>query len=189
MKTHMEIVDLGGPSVPALLCVCLAALLLDAGPAAGEQRESERHPATPGVLYVEGLDEDSTRLPVTDEGTGARSWTWAWGALTVFADSMAVTAGAQGLNLSYDTDLVGVSRGRRLRFVYGKYPVDGPLLLGDRRFQLYVSRGQLEIAEGRLVLDDRKKPPKPAAQYLLFLGVLLVTMFMMMKTRARLKKS
>ena len=189
MKTLEEIVTLGGPSVPALLCVCLAALLLDAAPAAGERHASERHPAAPGVLYVENLDEDGARVPVADEGTGARSWTWAWGALTVFADSVAVTAGEQGLSLSYGTDLVGVSRGRRLRFVDGTYPVDGPLLLGDRRFQLYVSRGQLEIAEGRLVLDDRKKPPKPAAQYLLFLGVLLVTMFMMMKTRARLKKS
>jgi len=142
----------------------------------------------PGVLYVEDLDEAGAREPVADAGTGVRSWSWSWGALTVFADSVGVTAGEQVLSVAYGTDLVGVSRGRRLRFVPGDYPIDGPLLLGDRRFQLYVNRGRLEIAEGRLVIADRKAETNPAAQYLLFLGILLITMFMMMKTRKRLKK-
>jgi hypothetical protein len=188
MMNRFEIGTRGGPTVSAPLCACLVALLL-AGNAAAQDRAAERHPGAPGVIRVEGADGDGALSPVVDPETGARSWSWAWGALTVTSDSLAVTVDELGLSLPYDTDLGGVSRGRRLRFVAGTYPVDGPLLLSGRGFQLYVSRGELEIAEGRLVLADREPAAPPAAQYLLFTGILLITMFMMMKTRKRLKRS
>jgi hypothetical protein len=189
MMMRCKIGTRGGPTVSAPLCACLVAVLL-AGSAAGrDTHESERHPDAPGVIRIEGAGDGAALSPVVDPETGVRSWSWAWGALTVTSDSLAVNVDAPDLSLPYGTDLGGVSRGRRLRFVPGTYPVDGPLLLSGHGFQLYVGRGVLEIAADRLVLADRKPAKPPAAQYLLFTGILLVTMFMMMKTRKRLKRS
>ncbi|MBU0741602.1 hypothetical protein KKG45_05560 [bacterium] len=189
MKELLKYGTRGGPTMPALAYICLCTILLAAAAGAEGRRESERHPAAPGMLVVEGLDGQGILDPVVDEGDGVRSWSWAWGALTVLADTVPVTVGETGLSLPYGTELGGVSRGRRLRFVTGEYPVDGPLLLRGESFLLFVNRGVLEVGEGRLVLAVREPQKHSGTQYLLFLGILLITTFMMMKTRARLKKS
>ena len=75
-----------------------------------------------------------------------------------------------------------------LRFVKGEFPVDGPLLLRGESFLLYVSRGVLVIDEDRLTLAVREPRKNSGAQYLLFLGILLITTFMMMKARKRQRK-
>ncbi len=189
MMNLIKIDTKGGPTVPALICICLCASLLVAAAAAQERRETARHPTAPGLLVVEGLNDAGALVPVVDADAGVRSWSWSWGALTVFADSVTVTVGETDLSLYYGTELSGASRGQRLRFVAGEYPVDGPLLLRGESYLLYVSRGLLEVGEGRITLAVNETEKHPATQYLLFLGVLLITMFMMMKTRAKLKKT
>jgi len=188
MMKHPATVAGGGPSVSApvriRLAICLAALLGLAA-VAGSETTSQRHPAGPGRLSIEGVSDPSGLAPVVDAADGTRNWSWSWGALTVSADSVDVDVGASGLALSYGSDLCGVSRGRRLRFVEGTYPVDGPLLLRCAAFQLFVDSGELEIGEGRLVLAVREDKPPPGAQYLLFIGVLMLTTFMMIKLRKR----
>ncbi len=147
-------------------------------------------PTAPGILFIEGVGVNDV-VPSTDgPGQGARCWAWSWGALTVTDETVTVTEALGNLSLPYDVDLGGASRGRRLLFADGEYPIDAPLVLTGESFQIFVSRGVLEIGAGRLVFADRKaEQGQPATQYLLFLGVSLVTIFLMMKARARLKKS
>jgi hypothetical protein len=152
--------------------------------------DAQRHPAQPGVLFIEGVGAaDATNL-VTDADTGLRCWTWSWGALTVSDGSLPVTEALGNLSLPFETDLAGASRGHRLLFRDGEFPIDAPLLLTGDTFQLFASRGVLEVADRQLVLADRSLDRQPpGTQYLLFSGILLITIFMVMKTRARLKRS
>ncbi len=187
MKTRERHDQGGGPAMPASTLILIVMILACSAMAADD---AHRHPALPGVLFIEGVGSNDATFPVSDEDNGPRCWTWPWGALTVHDGSLAVTEALGNLSLPFGTDLTGASRGQRLLFLDGEFPIDAPLLLTSDTFQLFVSRGVLEIADGRLVLADRSlKRQPPGTQYLLFSGILLITIFMVMKTRARLKRS
>jgi len=187
MKIHKRHPRGGGLSLPAPALILIGLILACTAMAADD---AQRHPAQPGVIFIEGVGAADATVTDSDEGDGPRCWTWTWGALTVHDGSLTVTEALGNLSLPFDTDLTGASRGHRLLFHDGEFPIDAPLLLTGDTFQLFVSRGVLEIASGRLVLADRTlKQQPPGTQYLLFFGILLITIFMVMKTRARLKRS
>ncbi len=166
----------------------LAILVLLLAPAASWSDESLRHPAAPGTLFVEGVVAEATLVPI--ESGDERTWTWAWGALTVSDPDLVVTTALGHLSWPYGRDVSGASQGRRLLFREGDFPVDGPLLLRGEGFRLFVSSGRLTVSPEALVLADG--PPDRSSmlgQTFLFLGVLLLTVFMVMKARARTSSS
>lgn len=177
-----------GPGRP-VPCPLLAAALLGLL-ATVAMADAPRHPDTPGTLFVEGGAAGERAHPLRDEADDVRTWTWDWGALVVTDPDIPVTAALDNLSLPYGTDLSGASRGLRLLFQNGEYPIDGPLLLRGAGFLLFAARGALTVSANALVLAERTPSKKPAGgQFLLFLGVFLLTVFMMMKARARTKRS
>ena len=176
----------GGPSRPVPRLILL--LLLCA--ATTVRADEARHPVASGTLFIENAASGEDAAPLTDETDGTRTWAWGWGVLSVSDPELRVTAALENLSLPYGADLYGVSRGRRLLFRDGEYPVDGALLLRGAGFQLFVSRGTLSISADALTLADRETASTPSHhQYLLFLGVLLITIYMMLKARARTRRS
>lgn len=176
MNTRNDTLRRGGPkrSVPSLVLLLLAPALAAAAVV---------HPPTSGVIVVEAA-LDSVQVRELELGAGERTWSWDWGALTV--DRADVRRVGADLRVPYGTDLSGVSRGQRLVFAADVYPVDGPLLLVGEGFRLFVSRGELVIEDGRIVLRDRRPPPNLQSQMLLLLGVLLLTGTLMIRARRRL---
>ncbi len=160
-----------GRLLPAVLTVLLlAAAATAAPPPDGGRRLLVRRPLA-----------GPTRLP-----DGRRVWTWPGGAAVVSDTALSVAAADSLLSLPCTDALRGTSRGRRLLFQQGDYPVDGTLVLADSGFTVVVSRGRLRIAADSLVVAAGPKPPPQAAQLLLLAGIALLTFALLVRSRRRL---
>ncbi len=133
------------------------------------------------------------RMPIgprQDLPGGRRAWTWPGGGLVVTDTARTVTvAGESLLVVGYDPGLCGVSRGRRLLFSPGTYPVDGTLVLSDAGFVALVERGRLTIGTDSLVVEPPDASPPQAAQLLLLAGIALLTFALVLRSRSRLRSS
>jgi hypothetical protein len=148
------------------------------------------HPLHAGLLVIESV-RDSTQsfrwveLPEL----GRLSLLWEGGVLFIPADLDTGTFGLADLTVPYGPELEGASAGRRLVFAAGRHRVDQPLLLADGRLTLILTRGVLEIGEGRIVYRRSAPLRDQRAQYLLLAGILLLTISLMVRLRRRLHAS
>jgi len=147
-------------------------------------------PARAGVLLITaGADTAAgfrwLELPAIQQ----RCLVWANGFLMLPSDVTPERFGQSSLLVPYGSNLAGVSDGRRLRFVLGKYRVERPLLLTDGAVSLFVSYGELDIEDGRIVYQSVRRISNPKAQYLLLAGIVILITMLLLRVRSRLRKS
>jgi hypothetical protein len=142
------------------------------------------------LLVIESV-RDSTQdfrwVPLPE--LGRLSLLWEGGALFIPADLDTGTYGVADLTVPYGPELQGASEGRRLVFAPGRHRIEQTLLLADGRFSLVLTRGILEVGEGRIIYRRSARPRDQRAQYLLLAGILLLTVMLMMRLRRRLHGS
>jgi hypothetical protein len=171
--------------LPLILTVLL--LLVQVGDVTGQESV---HPVRAGRLLISAGADSSAgyrwlELPVLQR----RCLTWDQGIL-VLAEEVEVTRfGELGLLVPYSADLAGVSDGKRLLFKLGRFRLAQSLLLTDNTLSLYVTAGELEIEDGRIVYRAKQRKTDPRAQYLLLAGIVLLISVLLVRARSRLRES
>lgn len=128
--------------------------------------------AVPGVLWVLP-GAGAVWIDAPDSAVSCLSWS---GGLLLVARGTPRLAGPDGaIGLAYGGGLRGFTGGRHLLFSPGRFTVREPLLLTDGSLQVFVSRGDIEIADDRLIVRARGAgPAEGRAGLLLGLGMLLI---------------
>jgi len=161
-----------GPSTVVRLCLLVlagaACVPGGAPPAVGGDA------AGPGVLWVlPGAGASAVWMDAPDSAVSCLSWP---GGLLLVARGAPRLAGPDGaIGLAYGGGRHGFTGGRHLLFSPGRFAVREPLLLTDGSLRVFVSRGELEIADGRLVVRATgARPADGSAGRLLGLGMLVI---------------
>ena len=140
-----------------------------------------------GVLTIREIGEADGLGRDRDPVSGARTWSWRWGALAVDDTALSVDVHDGALILPIGPDTRGSSDGRRLRVEDGRYAVETPLLLEGRGWRVFATGGELLIDGGDLELSPAERRD-PRADYLFFLGVLLATGVLLFNVRRRSRR-
>lgn len=146
------------------------------------------HPDRAGILVIADADADSagfTWLPWAEQGR--RLLVWERGILSI-PDSLVVVSDPEGVAVPFRTDLIGTSGGRGLRFEAGSYDFDAPLLLSDGHLQLLATRGRLTVASGRIVYASAAPTADPRASYLFVAALLIISILLLARARAKLQQ-
>ena len=153
-------------------------------------QEPPLRPLRAGMLVIESV-RDSTQgfRWVALPELGKLSLLWEGGALFIPAELDTGTFGIADLMVPYGPELQGASEGRRLVFAPGRHRIEHTLLLSDGRLTLVLTRGILEIGEGRIIYHRSALRRDQRAQYLLLAGILLLTIMLMVRLRRRLHGS
>jgi hypothetical protein len=120
-----------------------------------------------------GAGADAVWIDAPDSAVACLSWP---GGLLLVARGAPRLAGPDGaIGLAYGGGRHGFTGGRHLLFSPGRFTVREPLLLTDDSLQVFVSRGELEIADDRLIIRARGAgPAEGRAGLLLGLGMLVI---------------
>ncbi len=170
-------------------CVLVAGSL--AGPLVSRVEGAEPlQPARAGALLITaGADTAAGFRWLELPAIQRRCLVWADGFMTLPSDVTPEHFGQASLLVPYGPNLAGISDGRHLRFVLGKYRVERPLLLTDGVVSLYVSYGELNIEDGRIVYQAVRRISNPKAQYLLLAGIVILITMLLLRIRSRLRRS
>lgn len=130
--------------------------------------------AGPGVLWVlPGTGAGAVWIDAPDSAVSCLSWS---GGLLLVARGTSRLAGPDGaIGLAYGGGRRGFTGGRHLLFSPGRFTVREPLLLTDGSLQVFVSRGEIEIADDRLIIRARGEgSAEGRAGLLLGLGMFVI---------------
>lgn len=143
--------------------------------------------AGPGVLWVLP-GAGAVWIEAPDSAVSCLSWS---GGLLLVARGTPRLAGSDGaIGLAYGGGRRGFTGGRHLLFSPGRFTVREPLLLTDGSLQVFVSRGELEIADDRLIVRARDAgPAEGRAGLLLALGMLLIVGVLTVRGRALARRA
>ena len=133
-----------------------------------------RDAASPGVLWVlPGAGAGAVWTDAPDSAVSCLSWP---GGLLLVARGAPRLAGPDGaIGLAYGGGWHGFTEGRHLLFSPGRFAVREPLLLTDGSLQVFICRGELEIADDRLIVRATGASPTDGrAVVLLGLGMLVI---------------
>ncbi len=128
--------------------------------------------AGPGVLWVV---PGAGAVWIDSPDSALSCLSWSGGLLLVERGTLRLAGPDGAIGLAYGGGRYGFTGGRHLLFSPGRFTVREPLLLTDGSLQVFVSRGELEIADDRLIVRARGAgPAEGRAGLLLGLGMLVI---------------
>lgn len=142
-----------------------------------------------GVLWV--LPGPRAPAVWTEGPDGAASClSWPGGLLLAPRGALRLSGPDGAVGLACGDGLHGYAGGRHLLLAPGRFVVREPLVLTDGSWQLFLTRGELEIANDRLLVRaGRGAAGDPRAGLLLLLGLLIVVFVLTARGRALARRS